>query len=91
MVAPPKASVLADRAVLRLSGSDRATRIIALTAVALALVGLVLAGFAVVEVRAQREDIRALGESVRQLVEVRLGGTEGVPLHRPAPALETEP
>jgi hypothetical protein len=62
---------------------DRATRMLAAIALAVALLALVIAGYAVWLGQEYREDVRLLGESLS-------GATHDPPLHAPPPSLDPD-
>lgn len=71
---------------------DRTARLLAATALALALVALVVAAYAVSIASQGRDDVRRLGESLTRALQLgggRPGATE-VPLRSPPPQLDPD-
>jgi len=69
--------------------TDRVARSLASLALALALVAVVLAGYAVVLGEQYRQDVQTLGETLGQSMARPETGAPAFPLHRPPPALDT--
>lgn len=71
---------------------DRTARLLAATAVALSLVALVLAAYAVSLAGQGREDVRHLGESLTRALELGRGRSNAaeVPLRSPPPQLDPD-
>lgn len=70
--------------------TDRTTRLLAASALGVALVALVLAGYAVSLGQSYRDDVRTLGEAIRAAMKVRNGQPSAVevPLRGPPPQIE---